>query len=64
MNEKGVRTTRFTENKHYWFSLTELGTIINKDVNKNQISRLNNQEIDYLLKDLEPIVSEFGYNIE
>ncbi len=64
MNEKGVRTTRFTENKHYWFSLTELGTIINKDVNKNQISRLNNQEIDYLLKDLEPLVSEFGYNIE
>tara|TARA_B100001250_G_C19682986_1_gene736710 strand:+ start:149 stop:1039 length:891 start_codon:yes stop_codon:yes gene_type:complete len=63
MNKKGVRTTKFTENKHYWFSLSELETIINKNVNENQISRLDNQEIDYLLKDLEPLVSEFGYTI-
>ena len=63
MNKKGVRTTRLTENKHYWFSLSELETIINKNVNENQISRLDTQEIDYLLKDLEPLVSEFGYTI-
>ena len=63
MNKKGVRTTRLTQNKHYWFSFSELEDIINKDVNENQISKLSSQEVDSLLKGLEPLILEFGYRI-
>ena len=64
MRRSGKHTTPFTKNKHYWFSFSELEDVMNKDVNKNQITRLSFKEISSLSKALDPIMLEYNYSIE
>ena len=62
MNEDGVHLTPLKENKHYWFSFVELGEYLDTDVNKHQVSRLEQMEKESLIKSLREVMPKIGYH--
>ncbi|MBT3960801.1 MAG: hypothetical protein HOE96_02895 [Candidatus Marinimicrobia bacterium] len=62
MNEDGVHLTPLKENKHYWFSFVELGEYLDTDVNKHQVSRLEQIEKESLIKSLREVMPKIGYH--
>ena len=63
MNEDGYHLTSLKENKHYWFSMIELDQYLDKNVNKNQISNVNQTEKESIIKLINKDLSELGYDV-
>tara|TARA_Y100001970_G_C14221897_1_gene853200 strand:+ start:1702 stop:2601 length:900 start_codon:yes stop_codon:yes gene_type:complete len=63
INKYGYHLTSLKENKHYWFTMGELDQYLDKNVNKNQISNVNQTEKESIIKLINKDLSELGYDV-
>ena len=61
MNSNGYHGTSLIENKHYWLTKNEITQFFEKNVNQNQISKIELRERELIAKELDFIFKTFNY---